>query len=125
MPRSPQTGLRLWGGEHFHEVLNAGTKAPVMNITEYWNHPLRQGVLGPSETRGEGPKTVVFQRPAVSAQSEPATDLQLDMTVAPFAATRCLPDHIAIKTRPARRPDNGVLNHCPTPHGAQPTLRAP
>src|SRR5260370_20223857 len=115
MPRSPQPGLRLWGGEHFPEVLIAGTKATVMNINEYWNQPLLRGVRGPSEPRGEGPKTVVFQRPAVSAQSEPVTDAQLDMTVAHFVATRFLPDHIAIKTSPGRRHYQAILKHVLTP----------
>ena len=87
-----------------------------MNINEYWNRPLPQGVLGPSEARGEGHKAVLFQRPAVSAASEPGTDAALaDMTVADFVAARFLPDHIAIKTSPGRRHYQAILKHVLTP----------
>jgi len=84
-----------------------------MNINEYWNRPLPQGMPGASsEARGDGPKTVLFQRPANGSSNEPPTDAQPgDMTVAHFVATRFLPDHIAIKTSPGRRHYQAILKH--------------
>jgi integrase len=82
-----------------------------MNINEYWNRPLPH-----SETRGEAPRTVLFQHPGSGAGSEPGSDAQLaDMTMAEFVATRFLPDHIAIKTSPGKRHYQAILKHVLTP----------
>jgi hypothetical protein len=84
-----------------------------MNINEYWNRPLPQGVPGASDARGEGPRTVLF-RPATP--SDAGSDAQpADMTVAQFVAARFLPDHVAIKTSPGRRHYQAILKHVLTP----------
>jgi hypothetical protein len=103
-----------------------GAKASVMNINEYWNQPLPQGVLGPSEARGEGSKTVMFQRPAVNPQDDPSVDAQaVDMTVADFVAARFLPDHVAIKTSPGKRHYQAILKHVLTPEEVETIFGAP
>ena len=86
-----------------------GAKASVMNMNEYWNRPLPH-----ADTRGEVPRTVLFQRPA--SGTDAGSDAQpADLTVAQFVAARFLPDHIAIKTSPGRRHYQAILKHVLTP----------
>lgn len=97
-----------------------------MNMNEYWNRPLPQGVPGPAETRGEGPKAVIFPRPGAEAAGEPAAEASLaDMTVAHFVAARFLPDHVAIKTSPGRRHYQAILKHVLTPEEVETIFGAP
>ena len=87
-----------------------------MNINEYWNRPLPQGVPGPADHRGEGHKKALFQQRSSEIGDEPLSDAQLaEMTVAQFVAARFLPDHVAIKTSPGKRHYQAILKHVLTP----------